>query len=236
MNIIRRVVGGVLSVSPKGIQTRFKEEAELWYWRRVLKASNGEFYNGHFKSRFTDLFSLDENYFTRKKILDIGCGPLGSLEWATGAAERVGVDPLADRYVELNGGRQSMKYVRSGSESLPFEDARFDVISIFNALDHVEDVASSVAEIQRVLTPGGDLLLIVEIDHPATVTEPQSLREDILADFEQCDVIYQVIYAIRADHNVYGSIKDANPRKQVGDPAILCARLVKRPADTVSGS
>ena len=30
---------------------------------------------------------------------DIGCGPRGSLEWATMAAERVGLDPPVNKYL-----------------------------------------------------------------------------------------------------------------------------------------
>ncbi|MCK0168472.1 class I SAM-dependent methyltransferase [Jannaschia sp. S6380] len=229
MNIVGKIAGGVLSIAPKALQTRMKEEAELMYWRRELRKSGGKFYNGHFESRFTDLFGLERSYFDGKRMIDLGCGPLGSLEWATGAAERVGADPLADRYIALNGGGQTMRYVRAGSESLPFPDARFDVVSMFNALDHVEDVEASIAEMQRILAPGGDLLLIVEIDHPATVTEPHRLHESTLEAFDRCTVEESRVFAIRDDHDVYRSLRDARPRANVGDPAILCARLVKHP-------
>lgn len=161
-------------------------------------------------------------------MLDIGCGPLGSLEWAEEAAERVGADPLADKYIKLNGGIHRMKYVKAGSEELPFEDGYFDIVSIFNALDHVEDVSASVVEAERVLAPGGDLLLIVEINHKPTLTEPHFLTDNILEDFRNCETRTRMECAVNAQHNVYGSIFEAQPRATPDDPGILCAHLVKR--------
>jgi ubiquinone/menaquinone biosynthesis C-methylase UbiE len=227
MDRLKKLAGGLLAYAPSQVQTFVKEEVEIAYWRRVLKESNGRFYNGHFQSRYTDLFSLSTDHFAGKRILDIGCGPLGSLAWADNAAERVGVDPLADRYRKLNQQLKGMQLVKAGSEALPFEDAHFDVVSCFNALDHVEDVERSVAEITRVLASGGDLLIIVEIDHPATLTEPHRLTEEILDSFKSCRVLTREVYAIRDDHDVYKSLRDAVPRRQIGDPAILCARLVR---------
>ena len=227
LDALKKVAGKALSLAPVRVQTLVKEEVEMAYWRRVLRQSDGRFYNGHFESRYTDLFGLGRAHFDGKRLLDIGCGPLGSLAWADNAAERVGVDPLADRYARLNRHLDGMIFVQAGSEDIPYGDGHFDVVSIFNALDHVEDVDSSISEAVRVLAPGGDLLLIVEIDHPATLTEPQTLSEDVLDRFAGCEVVSAEVFAIRDDHDVYRSLKDAQPRRAKGDPAILVARLVK---------
>lgn len=224
---VKKVAGQVLFYTPKSVQTYVKEQAEIAYWRKVLKESNGVFFNGHFESRYTDLFGLEKAHFDGKRMLDIGCGPLGSLEWADNAIEVVGADPLADQYNKLNKNLKRMTFVKGGCESLPFADEAFDVVSIFNALDHVEDVDSSISETVRVMAAGGDLLLIVEIDHKATITEPHDLSEDILDTFEGCSVISKKIYAIRDDHDVYASLREAKPRSKPGDEAILCAHLRK---------
>jgi ubiquinone/menaquinone biosynthesis C-methylase UbiE len=152
---------------------------------------------------------------------------LGSLEWATGAAERVGVDPLADRYRELNQGRHGMRYVAANSENLPFDDTTFDVVSVFNALDHVENMDDTIQEVQRVLARGGDLLLICEIDHEPTLTEPQTLSEDVLDHFDDCKVMMRRVFAINDRHDVYASISEGQ-RRASGEPGILCAHLIKR--------
>jgi SAM-dependent methyltransferase len=224
---VKRVGGKALAYTPRFLQTYIKETVELMFWKRELARSNGNFYNGHFQEFFTDLFDLKTEYFDRKRMLDVGCGPLGSLEWATGAAQRVGVDPLADKYRELNKGIHSMQYVNAASEALPFANGAFDVVSMFNALDHVENADATINEVQRVLAKGGDLLLICEIDHEPTLTEPQTLREDVLETFGACRVQTQKIFAINGDHNVYASISEARPRASLRDPGILCAHLVK---------
>ena len=38
-------------------------------------------------------FNLDKSFYKNKRILDVGCGPRGSLEWDDMALERVGLDP-----------------------------------------------------------------------------------------------------------------------------------------------
>ncbi|MDF1563006.1 MAG: class I SAM-dependent methyltransferase [Deltaproteobacteria bacterium] len=45
--------------------------------------------------------------------------------------------------------------------ALPFADATFDVVTAFDLLEHVEDDHVALAEIRRVLRPGGALLLTV---------------------------------------------------------------------------
>src|SRR5205807_10170395 len=59
------------------------------------------------------------------------------------------------------------------------EDHQFDVVSAFNCLDHVEDPGRAAREIARVLAPDGLALLIVEVGHPPTLTEPLTLGWDV---------------------------------------------------------
>jgi SAM-dependent methyltransferase len=99
---------------------------------------------------FTDLVGLDAGFYRGKAVLDIGCGPRGSLEWADEASRRVGLDPLADDYRELGTDAHAMDYVAAGSEAMPFGDGEFDVVATINSLDHVDDLGRTVAEIKRV--------------------------------------------------------------------------------------
>ncbi len=159
-----------------------KRAHELGFWR-ARHAAEGRLANAHFERFFTTQFGLDADFYAGKRMLDVGCGPRGSLEWATMAAERVGVDPLVDDYRELGIREHAMTYVHAGAERLPFEDGRFDVVSCFNALDHVDDVDAAVGELTRVAHPGGTGLLLVEVEHAPTVTEPHTLSWDLLDAF-----------------------------------------------------
>lgn len=55
-------------------------------------------------------------------INNIGYGPRGSLEWANNAKERIGLDPLANKYLKLGTQNQSMKYISGVSENIPFTE------------------------------------------------------------------------------------------------------------------
>jgi ubiquinone/menaquinone biosynthesis C-methylase UbiE len=128
---------------------------------------------------FTGLFGLEPGFYRGKAVLDIGCGPRGSLEWVNDASRRVGLDPLADDYRELGADAHAMEYVAAGSEAMPFADGEFDVVTSINSLDHVDDLERTAAEIKRVTRPGGHLVLAVEVGHDPTWTEPQTLSWDV---------------------------------------------------------
>ena len=152
-----------------------KRTEELDFWRGVFKRADGQPANDYFERLFYEPFGLTAEFYEDKRLLDVGCGPGGSLAWATMAAERVGVDPLVAEYRSLGLDEQEMRYVDASAEKMPFPDEYFDIVSSLNSLDHVEDVERTIAEMIRVLKPDGSLLVLVEVNHPPTVTEPISL-------------------------------------------------------------
>jgi SAM-dependent methyltransferase len=119
------------------------------------------------------------------------------------AKTRVGLDPLADDYRALGIEAHSMEYVAAPAEAMPFGDASFDVVTSLNSLDHVEDMDRTVAEIKRVLRPGGHLLLVVEVGHEPTWSEPQTISWDVCARFEpELEVVQRRDYE-RGGENIY---------------------------------
>ena len=209
------------------LNLRTKQSHELDYWKSRYRAE-GPLHGSHFQRFYTDVFGLTTDNYAGKKVLDIGCGPRGSLEWANMAQERVGLDPLADKYMKLGAAKHQMTYVASPSEQIPFPDGHFDIVTSFNSLDHVDDLQRTIQEIKRVAKPNGHFLLIVEIDHPPTPTEPLTLTRDILNTFapEFSPVKYWTC-AIDSTHDVYGSISAAKGATS-GQPAILCAKFIRR--------
>jgi SAM-dependent methyltransferase len=229
----KTVVNSALSVLPLGARASFKRYHELRYWRGVTApirhdSARLEHERSHYEQFFTGFFGLTKADYAGKRLLDIGCGPCGSLEWADGAAERVGLDPLADDYKKLVGDTHAMRYVAAPSEAIPFADGHFDCVSTFNSLDHVDDVDATIAEIRRVTAKGGRVLLIVEIGHLPTPTEPHLLDETIVDKFGPDFALVSLwTYGVRDDHNVYGSMLDAVPYVK-GEPGILAARLERK--------
>jgi len=125
---------------------------------------------------------LDGSYYENKVILDIGCGPRGSLEWASMALRRIGLDPLVKEYLRLGASHHRMEYIDAPSENIPLKDAECDAVFSFNSLDHVEDIDQTLSEIKRVTRPGGIFLLLVEVNHPPTDCELHQLTPKKLVD------------------------------------------------------
>ncbi len=180
----------------------------------------------HYEYFFTNFFGLTKADYAGKAVLDIGCGPCGSLEWADNARARVGLDPLANAYRKLvEDDRQTMAYCAAPSEKIPYADGHFDIVTTFNSLDHVDDVDATVAELKRVTSPKGRILVIVEFGHAPTPTEPHRLDETVAdkfgPEFKAQDLR---LFGVRADHNLYASMKDNVPYIK-GEEGIIAFRL-----------
>ena len=193
------------------------------YWSRRA-AVEGTLGNAHYERVFTAQFHLQRSFFDAKRVLDVGCGPRGSLEWATTAVRRVGLDPLVERYRELGIHRHAMDYVAAPAERMPFADASFDIVASLNSLDHVDDVDAAVAEITRVAAPGATWLLTVEVAPEPTATEPQSLAWDVADDVAGWTLQWSARNGLRPDHDIYASIDEDRPYGGAG-PGLLRARL-----------
>lgn len=205
-------------------RTRAKEAGELAYWRQRFVAERGALGHAHYRDYFTKPFGLEPDDFAGARVLDIGCGPRGTLEWATDATERVGLDTLVDEYRAFGIEAHAMAYVNGGAEAIPYPDGHFDIVASLNSLDHVEDIGASIREIKRVTRRGGLFLLVVEVDHPATVEEPHTLPRTFTGWFApEFAVEGEAIRAVGPDHDVAAAA--------LGDsvagpgPAVLVARL-----------
>ena len=109
-----------------------KEASEMSFWRSRARAENsptGVLGNVHYERAFTSNFNLPAAFFAGKRVLDVGCGPRGSLEWAHMAAKRVGLDPLAKEYRVFGVDKHAMSYIVASAEAMPFDDGSFDIVS-----------------------------------------------------------------------------------------------------------
>jgi SAM-dependent methyltransferase len=123
----------------------------------------------------------DERFFDGKVVLDVGPGPLGFPD-ACPARLSIGVEPLAERYREhgLLLEDSPAVYLSVGAESVPLVSHCVDVVVARNSLDHVDDPAAVLGEVQRLLRPGGTLILNFDAGHAPTATEPHALSSDFV--------------------------------------------------------
>lgn len=143
--------------------------------------------------------------------MDIGCGPRGSLEWADMAAERIGIDPLAESYRKLGTHRHKMQYMAADSEQISSSDQYFDVVSSFNSFDHVENLDRTVNEIIRVIASGGLFLLLTDVNHDPTVCEPIVYSWDIAGKFLPSLKVLEEKYYEKSAGGMYKSIQARVP-------------------------
>lgn len=219
----------VSSILPRRAKEWIKTRAEIRYWRRC-QSVEATLANSHYEYFYTALFGLEREDYAGKAVLDVGCGPRGSLEWATGAKDRVGLDPLADSYRALGTDSHAMRYVCAPAEAMPLEDGSFDIVTSFNSLDHVEDPVRAARELVRVLAPGGTLLLIVEVEHEATLTEPHRLHSDTTTRlFPDMELAWEARYRMDDTRGMYEQIRrdDRVDGDMLDEAHILVARLHK---------
>jgi demethylmenaquinone methyltransferase / 2-methoxy-6-polyprenyl-1,4-benzoquinol methylase len=65
----------------------------------------------------------------------------------------------------------TIEWVRGDMLALPFEDGRFDAVTVGFGIRNVEDLGSGLAELARVLRPGGRLACL-EITRPRGALRP----------------------------------------------------------------
>lgn len=99
------------------------------------------------------------------RVLEVGSGATGAIFYF-GTRDGVGIDPLADHYAALFPWQRHTRTLAAPGEALPFGDETFDVVLSDNVIDHAENPGRIVAEMARVLKPGGILFLTVHFHHP----------------------------------------------------------------------
>lgn len=100
------------------------------------------------------------------RVLDVACGPGNfSRDFAVAAGDGglvVGLDAsapmLATAVRETE--RANVAYVRGDAAALPFRDESFDAVCCFAALYLIEEPSRALAELVRVLAPGGRVALL----------------------------------------------------------------------------
>ena len=98
-----------------------------------------------------------------KRVLDIACGEgYGTALLAREAREAIGVDISEAAVAHASGtyaGVANLRYLRGSATAIPLPDASIDFAVSFETIEHLEGHEAFLAELARVLTPEGVLLL-----------------------------------------------------------------------------
>jgi SAM-dependent methyltransferase len=101
---------------------------------------------------------LADHYAQRipaRKVMDLGCGTGDSVELFPNA-EWVGVD-IEESAEVAERTRTDATFVTYDGLNLPFDDASFELVFCKQVLEHVERPHELLAEVARVIEPGGHL-------------------------------------------------------------------------------
>jgi ubiquinone/menaquinone biosynthesis C-methylase UbiE len=136
----------------------FQDSVE--FWDRIREEMIG---------RRADLLALLDLLDDDWTVGDLGCGA-GQLAEALApcVAHVIGVDesgPMLSAAAKRLANYENVE-LRSGTlESLPIEDESLDAAIVFLVAHFISDPAKAIAEIRRVLTPGGKLLIVDLMSH-----------------------------------------------------------------------
>ena len=135
-----------------------------------LPVGSAEFFDALEKYRYDKIDYLrayvDFPRYKGKKILEIGCGAGIDLMQFARAGAQVSARDLTENAVDLatrNLAREGYSGdIRQGNaEALDVADETFDVVYSHGVLHHTVDTEKSIAEVHRVLKPGGEAVIML---------------------------------------------------------------------------
>ena len=189
----------------------------------------------HLRSDFRDFWWNDDflllmqrrlNLVEVKTALDVGCGmghwtrriyPLLARD-----VEITGVD-IDERFLEearvmtdeapldLNPGK--IKFQKTDAYEIPFGDETFDLVTCQTLLMHLKDPERTIAEMLRVLKPGGRLLL-AEPNNYANIVRANTAQEELSIE-ERIDIV-----------RLYAMVEEGKKRLGMGNMGV-CSYLSK---------
>lgn len=132
-------------------------------------------------STLTELLHRDTAYPAGSLVLEAGCGvgaQTVTLAARSPQADVVSVDISSDslrraRARVQRAGLRNVTFHAADIFALPFPDARFDHAFVCFVLEHLARPEAALAEVRRVLRPGGTLT-VIEGDHGSAYFHPDS--------------------------------------------------------------
>lgn len=96
-----------------------------------------------------------------KRVLDLGCGMGGFLAGLGELGERIYPSDISVESLVRCRERGFDGGVVASGYALPYRDSSFDLVCLFDAIEHIPDDVRVMREVARVLTPGGRVFVSV---------------------------------------------------------------------------
>jgi len=113
------------------------------------------------------LMQIAEQYPKDGAVLDIGCGPI-CISRLLPLQHKTYLDPLIDNFRRMFPGElpEKAEYLSSTAESIDKPDHSYDLIICLNMISHSLNPELIMHEIERLLKPGGSLILSIRTHNP----------------------------------------------------------------------
>jgi SAM-dependent methyltransferase len=117
-----------------------------------------------------------------RRVLDVGTGEgqVARLASSAGATTVVGIDPTWAQVREAVARGGGPAFARAGAAVLPFASAAFDTVVACLVFEHIDAVDDAIAEVARVIAPGGRFLFF--LNHPLLQTPNSGWIDDQVLD------------------------------------------------------
>jgi SAM-dependent methyltransferase len=117
-----------------------------------------------------------------RRVLDVGTGEgqLARLAVKGGAELVVGIDPTWAQVTVAQERAGGAHYGRAEAAALPFPDESFDAVVACLVFEHINQMEKAIAEVARVLEPGGRFLFF--LNHPLLQTPGSGWIDDQVLD------------------------------------------------------
>jgi SAM-dependent methyltransferase len=132
--------------------------------RRTLAAEDGHWWYRGRRAIVLDAARRSLRTSATPRILDAGCGGGAVLAELAGLGTAVGLEPSPTSR-ERALARRAGEVVDGDLARLPFADDEFDLATTLDVLEHLDDDRAALAELRRVVRPGGVLVVTVPA-HP----------------------------------------------------------------------